>query len=52
MSEEKSDLKWLSITFVIIILVKVTLANFYSEAEVERNPLVGIPLGMTFLFST
>ena len=52
MSEGKSDLKWLGISFVIIVLAKVTLASFYSEAEAKRNPLVGIPLGITFLFPT
>ena len=52
MSEGKSDLKWLGISFVIIVLAKVTLASFYSEAEAKRNPVVGIPLGITFLFPT
>ena len=49
MSEEKSDLKALVISFVIIVLVKVMLAGFYSEAEAKRNPMVGIPYGMIFL---
>ncbi len=52
MSEEKSDVKGLVISFVIIILVKATLAGFYSEAEAKRNPVVGIPYGMTFLLPT
>ena len=52
MSEGKSDLKWPAISFVVIVLAKVTLASFYSEAEAERNPLVGIPLVITFLFPT
>ena len=52
MSEEKSDLKWLVISFVIIVLVKATLASFYSEAEAKRNPMVGIPYGMIFLLPT
>ena len=52
MSEEKSDLKGLVISFVIIILVKATLAGFYSEAEAKSNPVVGIPYGMTFLLPT
>ena len=49
MSEEKSDLKGLIISFALIVLVKVTLAGFYSEAEAKRNPMVGIANGMTFL---
>ena len=52
MREEKSDLKGLVISFVIIVLVKATLASFYSEAKTKRNPLVGIPYGMTFLLPT
>ena len=52
MSEEKSDLKGIVISFVIIVLVKFSLAGFYSEPEVKRNPMVGIPYGMTFLFPT
>ncbi len=50
MSEGKSDLKALVISFVIILLVKVILAGIYSEAEAKRYPMVGIPYGMTFLF--
>ena len=52
MSEEKSDLKGLVMSFVIIVLVKATLAAFYSDAEAKRNPMVGIPYGMTFLLLT
>ena len=52
MGEEKNDLKGLVISFVIIVLVKVSLAGFYSEAEVKRNIMVGIPYGVTFLFPT
>ena len=52
MSEEKSDLKGLVISFVIILLVKATLAGFYSKEEAKRNPMVGIPYGMIFLFKT
>ena len=52
MGEEKIDLKGLVISFVIIVLVKVSLASFYSEAEVKRNTMVGIPYGVTFLFPT
>ena len=52
MSEEKNDLKGLVISFVIIVLVKATLASFYFEAEAKRNPMVGIPYGMTFLLPT
>ena len=52
MSEEKSDLKGLVISFVIIVPVKATIASFYSEAQAKRNPMVGIPYGMTFLLPT
>ena len=52
MSEEKNDLKGFVISFVIIVLVKATLASFYFEAEAKRNPMVGIPYGMTFLLPT
>ena len=52
MSDEKNDLKGLVISFVIIVLVKATLASFYFEAEAKRNPMVGIPYGMTFLLPT
>ena len=48
MSEGKSDLKALFISFVIILLAKVMLAGIYSEAEAKL--MVGIPYGMTFLF--
>ena len=52
MSEGKSDFKGLVMSFVIIVLVKATLAGFYSDAEAKRNPMVGIPYGMTFLLPT
>ena len=52
MGEEKNDLKGLVISFVIIVLVKVSLAGFSSEAELQRNTMVGIPYGVTFLFPT
>ena len=52
MSEEKRDLKWLCISFAIIVMVKVMLAGFYSEMEAKRNPMVGIPYLMKFLFPT
>ena len=52
MSEGKSDLKGLVISFVIILLVKATLAGFFSKAEAQRNPMVGIPYAMRFLLTT
>ena len=52
MSEEKSDLKGLVVSFVIIVLVKAALAGFYSEADAKLNHLVGIPYGITFLLAT
>lgn len=36
-SDKKSDLKTLVISFVIILLVKFTLASFCSEAEAKYN---------------
>ena len=52
MSEEKSEIKGLVFSFVVILLVKATLAGFYSKAESKRNPMVGIPYGMIFLLTT
>lgn len=51
-SDKKSDFKGLVISFVIILLVKIKLDSFCSEAEAKHNSIVELPYVMTFLFPT